>query len=100
MTEFYKEKGMFRQTIILSPEGKQKLEALAKEQHVPQGTVVEVLLDFLTSIDGSMVNDAFEFRRNARVDRRRVRDNADKLLLEKVKQLSPEKLLALLGQAQ
>jgi hypothetical protein len=86
---FYEQKGMVRRTVIMTKEHIDKLRALAKKFVLTQGEVIEVLLDNVENVNGG------------KFIAKRVIKGDSKVLVKKLKNLSPEKLAqieALIGE--
>lgn len=85
---FYEQRGMVRQTVIMTEAHKNKLKEVAKRYAITQGEVVEVLLD---SADMDAMGQFLTERRNGKLAQRETKTDLSKRL----KGLSPEKRAAI-----
>ena len=83
-----------RMMVVMSQEYKVKIEEIATQHHVTQTIVLEALID---QMDVETIGALCEKKRQAKLAERAGKSTVRKQLLEKVRNLSPEKLEALLA---
>lgn len=87
MTNFYEGKDVNRHTVVISESYKKKLKAVAKNYHLTQGEVIEVLLD---QMNLAQIGGHFEARRKQKEGGR----TTQKDVIDALKGLTPEQLKA------
>ena len=87
-TEFYKEKGKVRYTLILDEKAKDKLLNVAKTYRITQGEVLEVLLNQLNL---GLMGQHFEAKRLAKDDGKTSKTELSKMMRD----ATPEQLAAI-----
>lgn len=88
MTDFYKDKGKLRYTVITTEQHREKLNKIAKTYRISQGDVIEVLLD---QANLGLLGHHFDAKRESKSDGKLTKTE----LMKKMKGLTPEQLAAI-----
>lgn len=91
MSEISKE--INRWTVVLPQAYKNKVEDFASKHRITQGEVLEVLLD---QINVEVIGSHFEAKRENKVAQRGKMSETKKVLMEKLKDMSPDEIADLL----